>query len=405
LPVDTINTATDLYYNITKLNNKLVVIANTAGAILSITNVKVTYDNEHVDNVTKSFFTINNDQAQKAVISVQGVFSQGEEDDNEVNNGPIDLKSATLSFEDEILINLYYTVSDAEVTEMGLLTWDAEPENGTLDNAQKIYQGAVYDEVKGRYMLHTDGIAAKNLGDTIYMRVYAKTADGIIYSDVTSYSPKQYALSRLEKSTDANMKALCVAMLNYGAAAQEYFGYKTDDLMNAALTAEQKAVSYDSALFAGAAAADQTKIGSFTRTDGFSKRTATVSFEGAFAINYYFTPSDNVSGDVTFYYWTAEDYAEAETLSADNASGTCTMAIDGDRRFAQIQGIAAKDLDTTYYVAAVYQNNAGVEYCTGVIAYSLSQYCMNNANGNMGELAQATAMYGYYAACYFNKEA
>jgi hypothetical protein len=35
-------------------------------------------------------------------------------------------------------------------------------------------------------------------------------------------------------------------------------------------------------------------------------------------------------------------------------------------------------------------------------AYCLSKYCMNNANGNMGSLAQATAMYGYYADSYFN---
>ena len=43
----------------------------------------------------------------------------------------------------------------------------------------------------------------------------------------------------------------------------------------------------------------------------------------------------------------------------------------------------------------------GNTHCTGVIAYSLSKYCLNNANGNMGALAQATAMYGYYAAQYF----
>ena len=56
---------------------------------------------------------------------------------------------------------------------------------------------------------------------------------------------------------------------------------------------------------------------------------------------------------------------------------------------------------TPYYVAAVYTDAAGNTHCTGVIAYSLSKYCMNNANGKMGALAQATAMYGYYAAAYF----
>jgi hypothetical protein len=67
----------------------------------------------------------------------------------------------------------------------------------------------------------------------------------------------------------------------------------------------------------------------------------------------------------------------------------------------QVAGIAAKNLDKTYYVAAVYTDANGATHCTGVIPYSLSLYCMNSANGKMGELAQATAMYGYYADQYF----
>jgi hypothetical protein len=72
--------------------------------------------------------------------------------------------------------------------------------------------------------------------------------------------------------------------------------------------------------------------------------------------------------------------------------------------FAQVTGIAAKALDETYYVVGVYTDAEGNEYCTGVIAYSLSKYCMNQAdNASMGELAQATAMYGYYADQHLNK--
>jgi hypothetical protein len=55
-------------------------------------------------------------------------------------------------------------------------------------------------------------------------------------------------------------------------------------------------------------------------------------------------------------------------------------------------------------VAGVYTDEAGNEYCTGIIAYSLSKYCMNQADGSsMGELAQATAIYGYYADLHLNK--
>ena len=59
-------------------------------------------------------------------------------------------------------------------------------------------------------------------------------------------------------------------------------------------------------------------------------------------------------------------------------------------------------IDSTYYVAGVYTAETQIR-CTGVVAYSLSKYCLNNAKpGNaMQDLSAATAMYGYYADAYF----
>ena len=176
--------------------------------------------------------------------------------------------------------------------------------------------------------------------------------------------------------------------------------------MNADLTAEQQALvaAYNKDLFNGAVAVDAAKVGSFAKTEGFSKKSVTVSFEGAFAVNYYFTASNEVAGEMTFYYWSAEAYAEAEVLSAENASGAVTMVATEDGRYwAEISGVAAKQLDETFYAAAVYTDAAGETHCTGVMAYSLSTYCMKNAvTGNaMQALAEATAMYGYYAKQYF----
>jgi hypothetical protein len=129
-----------------------------------------------------------------------------------------------------------------------------------------------------------------------------------------------------------------------------------------------------------------------------------VSFEGAFAINYYFAPSAQVEGDLQMYIWTPETYAGISELTAENASAVISMtAQEGGVYWGQVKGIAAKMLDETYYVAGVYTDAEGNTYCTGVIAYSLSKYCINNAKPgkDMQELASATAMYGYYAKLYF----
>jgi hypothetical protein len=195
-------------------------------------------------------------------------------------------------------------------------------------------------------------------------------------------------------------------MLNYGAEAQKYFGYKADDLMNASLTDEQRGlvVAYSTDLLNGPVSADSSKIGAMVKTEvGFGSRSATVSFEGAFAINYYFAPNSYVDSHIIFYYWTANDYAAVSTLSPANATGKMTMQANSDGTYwAQIGGIAAKQLDDTFYVAAVYTSDLETR-CTGVIAYSLSKYCMNNANHPMmAEFAKATAVYGYHAIQYFS---
>ena len=316
----------------------------------------------------------------------------------------------SLSFESEILVNFYYTVSDpTDVVEQGMLVFYDDPGDADYAKANDVYAGSASNN--GVYLSTTKGIAAKYMGDSRYYCAYAKLSDGTFaYSKLYQYSPKKYATNMLSKaSTSAEQKALCVAMLNYGAAAQNYFGYNTDDLMNASLTADQQAlvVDYDKTLFKGAIAADTAKTGNFPKNaEAFVSRSATVSFEGAFAINYYFAPSASITGDLTLYYWTPEAYAAAEVLTVQNASGSTVMVTGGDGSYwGQVSGIAAKMLDETYYVAGVYTDASGNTYCTGVIAYSLSRYCLNNAkDGNsMQELAANTAMYGYYATAYFNK--
>lgn len=66
---------------------------------------------------------------------------------------------------------------------------------------------------------------------------------------------------------------------------------------------------------------------------------------------------------------------------------------------AAVEGIAAKELDGTVYVAAVYEA-AGERYCSGVLAYSTGAYCAAQAAAG-NALAEAAAVYGFYAKAHF----
>jgi hypothetical protein len=94
-------------------------------------------------------------------------------------------------------------------------------------------------EVRTNYMVVTQkGLAARQMADVIQVVIY--NGDGTQASEVWTDSIRDYAMRILEKE-DAKTKTMLVDMLNYGAAAQNFFNYNLNDLANCKLTDEQKA--------------------------------------------------------------------------------------------------------------------------------------------------------------------
>ena len=323
---------------------------------------------------------------------------------------PVSLKpkSPALSFEDEVFINVFFTaenLGDLGMEDMGLITWTTARTEGTVADAEYNIPGATYDATVDRYIVRSQGIRPQQLSDTLYFKIYIRLSDGsYLYTKLLNYSPKTYATNMLNSTaSSASLKALMVAMLNYGAAAQTYFSYKPYNLMNSSLTAEQKAMvsSYSASMVNSLPKPDALKTGIFSNSGGYSAKKPAVSFEGAFSINYFFTPS-NTASSMKMYYWTQEDYEAVTTLSPNNATGSIKMTNEDGVYTAVIDQIPAKELNSGIYVAAGY-SYGGVSYCTGVLPYSIGAYCASMATkeGDVAGLAQATAVYGYYAKQYF----
>jgi uncharacterized protein YgiM (DUF1202 family) len=319
-------------------------------------------------------------------------------------------KSPSLTFKDEVTIDIHFTAANLGSltgSNMGLLTWSIAKDEGTVADAEANILGATYNSSTGRYLISTKGIPAKKLGDTVYMKLYIRMANGTyVYSKLFSYSPKTYATNQLKNSSDARVKALMVAMLNYVSAAQTYFSYRPYSLANSGLTAEQKALvrSYSSGMIPSSGSVSTSKAGIFTNSGGFSKKIPAVSFGSAFSIEYFFSPAYTPSGSVTLYYWTQADYNAVSVLKPSNATGRIQMVPVGDGSYhCAITGIAAKDLNQTIYVAGGYKSGT-TNHCTGVLPYSIGSYCASQVSKSteVKDLAAATAVYGYYANAYFN---
>ncbi len=330
----------------------------------------------------------------------------GETEPVNVESPTINLVSPNLLLEDSIKLNVFFDV-DREIPEekMGMLTWREQPEVVDISTADDIIPGATFDVDMGLYGATTKPIPAQNLGDVIYFCIYVELSDGTYaYSRQVHYSPTTYAYNQLKSSdTTASAKSLYVSILNYGAAAQEYLNYKVDTLVNADLSEEMRSLveAYHDDMVHAVIKPDAIKQGTLAANGGFDTRRPSIALDGAFSIYYYFKPSAEVSGEMTFYYWNDADFATVDVLSTDNATGSSIMIAEDGVYSASISGIAAKDIDSALYACGVYTDVNGNTYSTGVLPYSLGSYCGNQAAST--PLAAAIAVYGYYAVRYFSE--
>lgn len=98
-------------------------------------------------------------------------------------------------------------------------------------------------------MITLPGIAAKNLGDAITVVPACTWKGAEMTGKAKVVSTADLLMQYINSDTvSAEIKAVAVATLNYAAAAQTYFGYNTDNLVNAGLAAPTVTGTYESKL-------------------------------------------------------------------------------------------------------------------------------------------------------------
>ena len=143
-------------------------------------------------------------------------------------------------------------------------------------------------------------------------------------SDVFKYSVAEYADVILNSTEPEYVAAqpLVKAMLNYGAAAQVYFDYNTDNLANADLEAADKAVAD--------ADFDDYGYALTGKEEGVTYYGSRLTLEGETIIKHYFYITTDVVPEIT---------VNGEKVTADKKGELYEVVIDG---------IVAQDLDEKF---------------------------------------------------------
>ena len=229
------------------------------------------------------------------------------------------------------------------------------------------------------------GIYAKEMGDTITARLYAVDNDGVIHRGPEySTSIKDKILSTMNSKPE--FYDFGIAMLNYGAAAQAYFHYDEENLVNESLTDEQKIVGTPEA----------TAV--YSTTSNFSGRVI---------------PSVQLLSKVTL----ALNFTGIDSAYADVDLNDLKLVVCNAESGEEITRVSVKRLPmgSSFYIQASY-DNVGARYMRDMMTFTLydgetpisntlswSVECyVTSCRGTAKEaITNAMLVYGDAAAAYF----
>lgn len=271
-------------------------------------------------------------------------------------------------------------------------------QDGTTEAREKLLTPVEY-AIDGTlyYRFDYKEVSAKEIGDTLTASLEFTKGEREYNGKVDEYSLKRYAEERLTASANESFKRLLVDLLNYGAAAQSYFEYKTDKPVNADLTEEQKALSLGK--YSGI-----TKVVSDEDTGVYEAEITRKNIKFGNRIELLVATSFGIDSDLSgvklkVVYTTASGEEGVETIDgADFVYRT-----DVNSYTAYFNGLKASEFRSVLFLTLV----RGDEAISATVKYSLDTYAANrleaSTDENYKELLKKTLIYSDSAKNYFEE--
>lgn len=242
-----------------------------------------------------------------------------------------------------------------------------------------------------KYVFVFSNIAPNQMNDVVSATLYATNGGTQYISETKEYSVADYCYGMLTAYPDdeyAELRTLLVDTLNYGAVSQQYTGYNTDALVNAALTDTQKAWGTSTEL----------TLNSVLNTKYATVENPTATWNGAGLLL-----NEAVSVRLKF---TAKNI---EGLSVKIVVGNNTWTISSDSFIAQgedvyyvyFNGLNPAQMRETFYLTICDGDTA----VSNTASYSIESYAYEKQNSTisyLAELVKAMMKYGDAAYAYVN---
>ena len=270
-------------------------------------------------------------------------------------------------------INMVYTVSVPAIFSDAVFTVDFMGETYTLEGtANGSYTEYLFEKIMPQYM--TETLTAK----------LCATYGGKTYeAEARTTSVREYCAHQIEiNSADAELVALVSDILVYGAKAQAYASYKTDDLATDGV-AIQPSEAY----------VPENKLShSGEAYDGAKLTAAGLICADGFKIYVQFTAND-----------TEDLYLVATLNGREVRFDVSSLCANGGLYSVIIDDIRAHELDDELTLSFE-KNGEQVGTTTVMTVNSYVSYMLNNAGaGTLTDLVGAIATYGNSAKIYYNK--
>ncbi|MCR4671238.1 MAG: hypothetical protein K5643_08610 [Saccharofermentans sp.] len=267
----------------------------------------------------------------------------------------------------------------------------------------EIKQADFADPSTGVYRFIFRGVSAAEMTDVAKAKLCANIGNTAYESKTKETSVRSYAMDLLNyysklsyKKVENQRKAICKAlvdMLNYGAAAQVYFGKNKDDLANKNLTSAQKNMA-SSLSFTPSSRLKKTEL-SDTKA---SVEKIALSFENPVDLILYAkfdsAPSSNVKAQVSY----TEDKGSTKTLTVASSAFEYNKA-EGLYRI-EFKDIPSRYLRTDLSIVLKDGNTA----ISSKITYSCESYVKAILDGkyddNVKDLVKKMLVYGDSAKAY-----